>query len=461
MLGGRDPGPEARPPNIVFILSDDEDVALHAYAPKIKRLIEDEGTVFDNAFVTYSLCCPSRASIFRGQYPHNTKVLGNLPPFGGFQTFRRLGRESSTTGTWLQDAGYRTAFYGKYLNGYTEKDAPPPGWDEWHAANNDGYKGIDYIMNSNGEAVPYGHAPEDYLTDVIAGKAVDHIRRWSAANEPFYLHIAPFNPHSPYNPAPRHAGSFANAELPRPPSFDEADVSDKPAWIRSLPRLTEQDIDDITGHYRARLECLQSVDDLAESVVNALEEAGQLDNTYIVYLSDNGFHLGEHRMKEGKDTAYEEDIRVPMAIRGPGIPKGQRVSSFVLNTDIAPTFAEWSGASLPDFVDGRSLMPLFGDVPPESWRSHFLIQRNGLESDERPAAQTANSAMAIRTPTHLWSAYRNGETELYDLRSDPFQLDNIASSADPALIESMTKRLTELADCRGEDCRRFEDAPLE
>ena len=163
----------------MFVLSDDEDLDIHAYMPKVKALIEDRGAVFENFFATYPLCCPSRASILRGQYPHNTLVLGNLPPEGGFLTFRRLGLEQSTVATWLQAAGYRTAFYGKYLNGYTETDAPPPGWDEWHA-NNDGYFNVNYKLNENGKIVAYGGAPEDYLTDVIAAKAADHIRRFSA-----------------------------------------------------------------------------------------------------------------------------------------------------------------------------------------------------------------------------------------------------------------------------------------
>ena len=164
--------PPSKPPNIVFVLSDDEDVGIHASMPKVKALIEDQGAVFENFFTTYPLCCPARASILRGQYPHNTLVLGNLPPEGGFLTFRRLGLEESTIATWLHAAGYRTAFYGKYLNGYTETDAPPPGWDEWHAANNDGYFNVNYKLNENGNVVAYGGAPEDYLTDVLAAKAV-------------------------------------------------------------------------------------------------------------------------------------------------------------------------------------------------------------------------------------------------------------------------------------------------
>jgi N-acetylglucosamine-6-sulfatase len=449
--------PTTKPPNIVFVLSDDEDLGIHASMPKVKALVEDQGVVFEDFFATYPLCCPSRASILRGQYPHNTLVLGNLPPEGGFRTFRRLGLEESTIANWLRAAGYRTAFYGKYLNGYTETDAPAPGWDEWHAANNDGYFNVNYKLNENGKIVAYGGAPKDYLTDVIAGKAAAHIRRFAAEDRPFFLYVATFAPHSPYNPAPRHKGMFEDAPLPRPPSFNEDDVSDKPGFIQELARLNEDQIAEITTHYRQRLECLQAVDELVETLVDTLEDTGELEHTYLVYASDNGFHLGAHRMLEGKDTAYEEDIRVPLAIRGPGIPKGRKVSSMVLNIDLAPTFAAWAGIEPPKFVDGRSLLPLL-ETRSVAWRRGFLIQRLGLEADERLAPA---NALAIRTERHTYIAYNNGEREMYDLATDPDQLQSIEPTADEALIEALAARLTELRACQGQQCRALEDLPIE
>jgi N-acetylglucosamine-6-sulfatase len=447
----------AKPPNIVFVLSDDEDLGIHAFMPKVKALIEDQGAVFENFFVTYPLCCPSRASILRGQYPHNTLVLGNLPPEGGFLTFRHLGLEASTIATWLQRAGYRTALYGKYLNGYVETDAPPPGWDEWYAANNDGYFNVNYKLNENGKTVAYGGTPEDYLTDVIARKATAHIRRFAAEGRPFFLYVATFAPHSPYNPAPRHEGMFKGAQLPNPPSFNEDDVSDKPGFIQELPRLNEDHIAKITSHYRQRLECLQAVDELVETLVDTLNDTGELDRTYIVYASDNGFHLGEHRMLEGKDTAYEQDIRVPLAIRGPDVPKGERVNAMALNIDLAPTFAAWAGIEPPDFVDGRSLRPLLED-PAAPWRRSFLIQRLGLETDER--MKPAN-AFAIRTQRYTYVAYNNGEREMYDLATDPDQLQSIEPTADQALIDALAVRLIQLRACQGEQCRKLEDLAVE
>ena len=425
--------------------------------PRVKELIEDQGTVFDNFFVPYPLCCPSRASILRGQYPHNTLVLGNWAPEGGFLTFRRLKREQSTIATWLQDSGYRTALYGKYLNDYSETDAPPPGWDEWHAGNADAYDNVNYKLNANGQIEAHGDAPEDYLTDVIARRAADHIRRFSAEGRPFFLYVAPFSPHSPYNPATRHRDMFHDEDLRRPPSFNEEDVSDKPRFIQELSRLRNDEIDEIRAHHRRRLQCLQSVDELVETLMRTLEETGELANTYIVYTSDNGFHLGLHRMMEGKDTAYEEDIRVPLAIRGPGIPSGRRIGAMGLSIDLAPTFVEWAGAKSPDFVDGRSLIPLLkGATGP--WRNSFLIQRQGLESDER--LQPAN-AFAIRTSRHTYIAYNNTERELYDLAKDPYQLQNIEPAADKSLIDALATRLTELRACRGSECRDLEDMPID
>jgi N-acetylglucosamine-6-sulfatase len=252
------------------------------------------------------------------------------------------------------------------------------------AANNDGYFNVSYKLNENGKIVAYGGAPEDYLTDVIAAKAVDHIRRFSAEGRSFFLYVATFAPHSPYNPAPRHKGMFKEAELPRPPSFNEADVSDKPGFIQELPRLNQDEIAEITTHHRQRLECLQAVDELVETLVDTLEDTGELERTDLVYASDNGFHLGEHRMKEGKDTAYEEDIRVPLAIRGPGIPNGRAISGIALNIDLAPTFAACAGIKPPDFVDGRPLLPLLADP-------------------SVACAGVSSSSVSVSNPMSVWS----------------------------------------------------------
>ena len=257
--------------NIVLIVTDDEDVAAHAFMPKTKALLEDQGTVFENFFISYPWCCPSRASILRGQYGHNTHVVGNEPPWGGFETFRERGLEESTIATWLQDAGYRTAMLGKYFNRYVpERDGVPPGWDEWYVGGN-AHRSYDYVLNENGQTVQYGSGPEDYLGDVLTDKAVQVIRSSAGTSQPFFLYVLPFTPHSPSVAAPRHEGMFADAELPRPPSFDEADVSDKPAFIRRLPPLNQDQIAYLEYEYRRRIASLQAIDDIVESIVSGAE----------------------------------------------------------------------------------------------------------------------------------------------------------------------------------------------
>jgi N-acetylglucosamine-6-sulfatase len=444
-------------PNIVFILSDDEDVKIHAYMPKTRALLENHGTSFDNFFVTYSFCCPSRATILRGQYPHNTQIEGIQLPTGGFKKWHALGLGNSTIATWLHAAGYHTAFYGKYLNQYDPRtDGVQPGWDEWYAGG-DNWSNYNYILNENGEIVSYGDRAEDYLTDVIARKGVRTIHEAVAARQPFFLYLSTYTPHAPATCARRHDGLFADTPLPRPASFDEADVSDKPAIIRNLPPLTDPQIKAMEEHYRARLRSLQAIDDMVETMVRTLEQTGQLQSTYIIYTSDNGFHMGEHRMIAGKTTAYEEDIRVPAIVRGPGVPAGQRIDATVLNNDFAPTFAAIAGIAAPSFVDGRSFLPLF-ENPDRPWRQSFLIQRRELETHEMTGPARFD---AIRTADRLYVEYGDGDRELYDIRNDPYQLESRAGRAEPLVSELLTARLAELLNCAGANCREIEDLPVD
>jgi N-acetylglucosamine-6-sulfatase len=456
------------PPNIVLVMTDDEDVKSHEFMPKTKALLEDQGTSFENFFVTYPFCCPARATILRGQYAHNTHIVGNEPPWGGFEKFRELGLEESTMATWLQAAGYHTAMIGKYLNRYEpRRDGVSPGWDEWYVGGNP-HVSYNYVLNENGRIVAHGDKPEDYLNDVLTGKAVQVIRDASAAGWPLFLYVLPYTPHSPSVAAPRHEGMFADAKLPRTPAFNEADVSDKPAFIHNIPALDEKQIGQLEDEYRRRLASLQAIDDMVESIVNELKSAQMLDDTYVIYSSDNGFHLGEHRLPAGKDFPYEEDIRVPMIVRGPGVPAGQRIEVMALDNDFAPTFAEIAGIAPPAFVDGRSLLPLF-ENPEQPWRQNFLIERRQLEAQYVHLAadlgmtgnldETAHFD-AIRTPAWIYVEYGTGERELYDLALDPHQIANVVDTADPALVAALAARLDELRLCAGAHCRRLEDAPL-
>ncbi len=255
------------------------------------------------------------------------------------------------------------------------------------------------------------------------------------------MYLAPATPHGPFVPAPRHADAYAVIEAPRPPSFDEADVEDKPEWVRDLPLLGPDEIEDVDNAYRNRLEMLLSLDEMVAGLIEELQAAGELENTYIFFTSDNGYHLGEHRLKLGKRTVYEEAARVPLAVRGPGVPAGQTVDRLALNIDFAPTISELAGISAPAFVDGRSLAPLLGDTPPATWRSAFLLEhRSGGRAGHRHTPTYA----AIRTGTYKYVENATGGEKLYDLSSDPYELESLHASANPTLVESLGSRLEDL-----------------
>jgi N-acetylglucosamine-6-sulfatase len=438
--------------------------------PTLRSQLIEKGTSFENAFISDSLCCPSRATILTGFYAHNHGVETNNPPNGGFPKFVAEGREKDTIATRLQQSGYETALFGKYLNHYPGDDDPtrvPPGWDEWHAWGDTwGGQGDDqegevesgaeyygYKLNENGETVSYGGSSEDYLTDVLSGKATDFVRHATSDSKPFFLYMAPTAPHGPPVPAERHQDVFADEEAPRPPSFDEEDVSDKPPWIGEMSRFSDEDISSIDDLYRKRLGTMLAVDDMVGSLVRELEADGQLDNTFIFFTSDNGFILGQHRIQNDKRYPYEESVRTPLFVRGPGVFAGSRVDKLVINTDFAPTFAELAGASSPP-ADGRSFVPLLrGGDPP--WRSAILLEGFGQNNRKRslPAYE------AIRTGTHKYVEYDTGDKELYNLEADPYELDNIYETAEPSLVSDLKTRLDALRSCTGEGCRETEDEP--
>lgn len=485
-------------PNIVLVLTDDLDAAEIQFMPKLKALITDQGLTFSNYSVAMSLCCPSRATTLRGQYPHNTQILGNSLPTGGFQKFFQLGEEKSTIAVWLQAAGYQTMLAGKYLNGYPQQSNPtyiPAGWSEWYSAmKGNPYSEFNYTLNENGKAVAYGNKPEDYGTDVYVGKTVDFIQRNAKTSSPFFVYLAPYAPHAPYTPATRHTNLFAGVKAPRTPNYNEADVTDKPAYIKDRPLMTQKQMDAIDVDYRKRLQALQAVDEGIEKIVNTLKANGQLDNTYIFFTSDNGYHLGNHRQLTGKIAPYQEELRVSMIVRGPGVPAGQTLEHLVGNVDLAPTWAEIGGAQMPEFIDGRSLLPLMraNPLPLTQWRQIFGIENgpdkidntqvapaptpdtdSGLlephDEDEddnaaQPAARQKLRAVpplrGFRTQDMSYVEYITGEKELYNLKTDPYELSNLASKADTKMIAALSARVAELAKCKAAACRTVEDTPL-
>src|SRR5215217_6806790 len=330
-------------PNIVFIFTDDLDTGSVSVMPKLKSLLIEEGTTFNNAFVTDPLCCPSRATFLRGQYSHNTRIQGNSPPDGGHEKFQRLGLDRSTVATWLDDAGYDTVYLGKYMNGYEDTRYVPPGWDRWFGWLGNYYgSGSEYRLNENGHIESYAQ-DQVHDTDLLREKAVHYIRNQRDDGRPFFMYLAPNAPHTPAYVAKRHEGMFSGRSLPRPPSFNEEDISDKPEIVRR-PKLSHKEIKDLGDLYRKRLAALQSVDGMIAGLIGALQDTGQLNGTYIIFTSDNGFLFGEHRRTE-KSLAYEESIRIPFIVRGPGVPL-KRSTTWSSTTTSPPPSQSWP-ESLP------------------------------------------------------------------------------------------------------------------
>ena len=454
-------------PNILFILADDMKAADLEHMPKVQGLLVEQGVRFTRPWVTRSLCCPSRATILRGQYTHNHDVWVNVEPSGGFWNFFDQGHESSTIATWLNAAGYRTILIGKYLNRYgldrngnrSPTTHVPPGWDRWHAWQGI-YGGTDasYEINENGRIVTHRRS-EIHDTDLHARIAEEFIRN-TASGVPFFVYLAPNAPHDPAYFAPRHANLFTNTPLPRPSSFNEADVSDKPQWVRNKPRLSSRQVSTLTQFYRKRLRALQSLDEMVERLVNALRATGKLSNTYIVLTSDNGIYLGEHRL-QAKGAAYNASPRVPLVIGGPGVPRGATRSQLVLNNDLAPTFASWAGVRPPGFVDGRSLAPLLTSSPPATWRTAFLVEHRRTP-EEFAYVRAIPNYSAVRTARYNYVEYGTGEKELYDLEADPTELTNIFNRAPQTLRSELKARLDALKICAragtsATSCKRAED----
>jgi N-acetylglucosamine-6-sulfatase len=456
-------------PNVVVIMTDDQDPSSVKVMKTVERQLAAQGATFANSYATTPECCPSRVSFETGQYVHNHGVLTRHPPAGGYQGFAaRPDLIRNALPVALKGAGYRTGYVGKYLNGYGIRDyggvhSPgirryvPPGWDRWYVpVDHTEYRLYDYRLNQNGGLRGYGTAPSDYQTDVYARKAESFVRQSAKRSQPFFLTVAPLAPHlenpamagprergrNP-RPAPRDLGRFARRPLPRPPSFNERNVSDKPPVVRRTPPLNKGEIATLRRTYRSRVESLLAVNDLVRGVIHELRATGQLDNTYVIFTSDNGFMLGQHR-RHGKHAVYEESVRVPLIIRGPGVPAGQVRDQLAANIDLAPTILDATGATPRLPMDGISLIAAARDPVRGARRSLIL---------EYLAGRHAYSA--VRTPDgYVYAKYRAGRRELYDLNRDPYELHNLAwKPAASRLRRRLASKLAALRDCAGRACR--------
>jgi arylsulfatase A-like enzyme len=479
----------SRKPNVLFVLTDDLDLGEIARMPEVRSLLVDRGVTFSHYFVSVPLCCPSRSTTLRGQYSHNTGVETNASRNGGFATAHRLGIERSTIATWLAARGYRTALFGKYLNGYPDSVDPtyvPPGWDVFDSpAGGIPYSEFRYTLNENGALVQYGDAPRDYGTDVYVRKTQDFITQAAAAGRPFFAYLAVYAPHQPATPAPRDAERFAGARAPRTPAYNAGDVEGKPHYIRALPRMNAAAQRRSDWLYRRRIQSLLAVDDGVAKLVDTLRRVGQLDNTYVVFTSDNGFHLGQFRMPAGKQTPYDFDVHVPLVVRGPGLPAGAVANELVGNIDLAPTFAAMAGVPTPAFVDGRSFLAFARRPGSARGRNAYLIEhwtQSGVvlpgggapleppdidQGDGASRAPAPHAALrqipeyhGVRTHRYTYVEYATGERELYDLRRDPYELRNIVTIAPRRIVDALHREVAALRRCRAAGCRAVEDAPV-
>ncbi|WP_328466018.1 sulfatase [Actinoplanes sp. NBC_00393] len=445
--------------NIVLVLTDDLSKNLVQYMPNVLAL-QKEGTTFTNYTVTDSLCCPSRASMLKGQFPHNTGIFKNHGSDGGFRLFYSRGEEKSTFATDLQAAGYRTAFLGKYLNEYQTKNPlgtgqpyVPPGWDQWFAGGN-AYNNFNYTLNENNQVRAYGNKPQDYLTDVLSAKASDFITTSAATGTPFMVEVSTYAPHSPYTPAPRDAESFPGLKAPRTAAYNKL-PSDAPAWLRQVKSLTAARKARIDNEFRKRVQSVQSIDRMVGSLRATLTKAGVADRTVVVFASDNGYHMGEYRLPSGKQTAFDTDINVPLVVAGAGVGAGRAVDAIVENIDLRPTFADLAGLAQPGEVDGRSIRPLFDGETPGGWRTTALIEHRDPATDPLDPDYTYDSPNippaydALRTTRYTYVKYVDGSREYYDRKTDPLQLRNLARTLTPARIAELDKALVELTTCAG------------
>jgi arylsulfatase A-like enzyme len=433
---------EAASPNILYIVVDDADVEnMNKAFPNTAAAVRDAGAEFTNFYVPESTCCPSRASLLLGEYPHNTGVESNDPPFGGWEVFRQRGQERRTIGVALQNLNYSTALIGKYLNGYESTSHVPPGWETWFGKWSQDFYNYRATL-TNGRIKTYGSTNADHGDRVILSRA-----RAGVAQEtgPWFYHLSPTAPHKPAHDPP--GDQALSVRFTPPPAYDEADVSDKPRYIQNEPRLSASAKDAIRKLHAARVRMSEHLDSRIAQLLNDLRSSGELENTYVVVTSDNGFEEGEHRRWDGKALPYEESSHVPLWIAGPGIAPGTTVNEPTSSVDLYATFQDMAGAATLDSRDGISLLP--------------AAQRNGTIERQRILLEgvggRANDYNGMIDVSHegrklKYIEYVTGEVELYDLDADPFELESLHNDEDPVLLAQLSAELAVLESCVGTSC---------
>ena len=464
-------------PNIVTVMLDDVDLAAIKYMPTVQKL-RKRGVTFQRHTASYSLCCPSRSTYLTGQYAHNHGIRGNFPPYGGYANLNK----DETLPVWLEKSGYATAHLGKYLNGYNanadlETSGVPKGWTEWYGAvDPTTYYYNNFFLNMNGVQTFFGTGDKNYQTDVLTGLALDFIGRRAPSDQPFFLDVSYLASHFEFRPgtdpteagnleggidneptlgvppvpASRHKDMFKGYKVPRVPSYNEPDVSDKPKFVKDQPLMTQAQMDYIDHWYARRLESLQAADEGLAKIVQLLKSTGEWKNTYIVFTSDNGYQMGEHRIWLNKVDNYEPSTRLPLVILGPKVKHGAKVRDWTSNVDIHATILKMAGAKRPG-----ATFPLDG-IPLTKYLKHPRRKVGRVvvhEAYNTFGAKAEPDWQGIRVGRWKWIEYAAGERELYDVLNDPYELDNRAS--DPRLA-ALRNRLHEIfesaADCAGKEC---------
>ncbi len=500
-------------PNILVVMTDDQAAADVAKLPNVRRLLARQGTTFSNTVDSFPLCCPARATFITGQYAHNHGVVGNFYPYGWYGMKQR----GNILPTWLQKVGYRTALIGKWLNGYGARDAHgevPKGFNTWRGLlDASAYDYYNFVMNRNGKLKTWGDSvfarglvefsnievipnpdglagvarklqevfgpapyrywgtekPKDYSPDVT-GKVTERlVGAERKSKKPFFIWWAPAAPHREDvattlmgrpgrdpRPAPRYAQRSSGFRLPRPASFNEADVSDKASDTRSrTPSLTDGQIKQLQLDYEGRIGSLLAVDDHVKKLMKILKRTHQDKNTLVVFVSDNGWLQGEHRIPGDKFLPYEESLKVPFILRGPGVPAGKTVKHQVSNIDFAATLLDVAKAKPGRKQDGVSLMPTVRN-PRRSPNPIVEIEApRPLFEQNVPVNAWDRPYKGVRTGRYTYVVFKeSGDEELYDRKKDPAELRSVA--ADPAYAKikaRLVAKLARLDRCRGRSCR--------
>jgi arylsulfatase A-like enzyme len=410
----------ARRPNLLLLIADDMRSDELDFMPQTRARIFDQGVTFDQAYIPTPLCCPSRTSMLTGQYAHNTGVHLNSDTL-----------DQQTVAQALHENGYYTGLAGKYLNSWD--GTPRPEFDWWVSFAGGKSVYTDPDLNVNG----VWSQQTGYMTYLLRDYALQFLDRAALQDKPFFLIFTPNAPHHPYEPAPGDEARYTDLPFTPPPNYNELDVSDKPNWIQQLPLITEEHQ---AGDHEIRLrqaQMLWSLDQSIAALLDRLAAQGQLDNTFVLFLSDNGLFIGEHRLA-GKRFAYEESSRVPLGVRYPPLVAApRRDDHLIANIDIAPTFYELAGLPVPANTDGRSLVPLLKGQT--NWRDEVLLE--GWTDDSMgPPYQ------GLRAGQYVYIENQGDQAELYDLKQDPYQLQNqIDNPAYTHLIAELQPRLRRLA----------------